>query len=116
MFRNKLLILVSVFIIASILLAACQPQEVVQTVVVTEVVEVAGATQVVEKVITATPEPVEEEVAFLAADGMVPCQPLPEGFAISHSEVAQSSAPEIASATGRPRGEVELVLDLTSQS
>ena len=98
MFRNKLLILVSVFIIASILLAACQPQEVVQTVVVTEVVEVAGATQVVEKVITATPEPVEEEVAFLAADGMVPCQPLP-AMAISHPEVAQSSGPEMASAS-----------------
>jgi len=92
-----LFVLVSVLIVTSMILAACAPQqvEVVKTVVVTEIVEKAGATQVVEKVITATPPPVEEKPAFLKADGMVPCIPLP-AMALSHSEVAQTSAPVIA--------------------
>ncbi len=98
MFRNKVFILVSVLIVASMVLAACAPQTVVQTVVVTEEVMVEGETVVQEKVITATPEPMEEKPAFLAADGMVPCLPLPEGMAISHTPVAQTSAPEKASA------------------
>jgi len=40
---------------------AATPETIVKTVIVTEVVEKPGATQVVEKVITATPEPVVEE-------------------------------------------------------
>ncbi len=108
MSRNKLFILVSIFIVASLVLAACQPTtvEVVKTVVVTEVVEKEGATQIVEKVITATPAPVEEPVAFLKADGMLACKPLP-AMAISHSEVAQSSAPVVANAASKVFGKLE---------
>jgi len=101
MLRNRLFILVSVLIVTSMILAACAPQqvEVVKTVIVTEVVQVEGETVVQEKVITATPEPVGEKPAFLAADSMVPCLALPEGMATSHQTVAQTSAPEKASAS-----------------
>lgn len=104
MSRNKLFILVSIFIIASLVLAACQPTEVVKTVVVTEVVEKAGATQVVEKVITATPEPAQEQPAFLKADSMLPCKPFPAGFEIS-KPTAQTSAPAVASAASKVFGQ-----------
>jgi len=58
MFSSKKLMLVfGILIITSMVLAACGGQPVVETVVVTEVVEVAGTPQVVEKVITATPAP-----------------------------------------------------------
>jgi ABC-type transport system substrate-binding protein len=94
--------------ITSMILAACAPQqvEVVKTVIVTEVVEVEGETVVQEKVITATPEPVEEKPAFLAADGMVPCMPFPEGFELS-KPTAQTSAPSIASAASKVFGKPE---------
>jgi ABC-type transport system substrate-binding protein len=50
------------------------------TVVVTEIVEQPGATQVVEKVITATPAPEmpAEGGGPILAEGLVPCQPMPE--------------------------------------
>jgi hypothetical protein len=58
---HKLFNLLGALVILSLALAACQPQKVVETVVVTEIVEKEGATQVVEKivekVITATPVP-----------------------------------------------------------
>jgi peptide/nickel transport system substrate-binding protein len=58
--------LLSLVILASMLLAACAPaaptaETIIQTVVVTEQVEVAGTPQVIEKVVTATPEPVATE-------------------------------------------------------
>lgn len=58
---HKLFNLLGALVILSLAMAACQPQKVVETVVVTEIVEKEGATQVVEKivekVITATPVP-----------------------------------------------------------
>jgi peptide/nickel transport system substrate-binding protein len=84
MFSSKKLMLVfSVLIVASMVLAACAAQPVVETVIVTEVVEVAGTPEVIEKVITSTPAPeVEEPPAMeegpIMAEGMVPCNPIPE--------------------------------------
>jgi peptide/nickel transport system substrate-binding protein len=59
MYRNKLLVLVSVVVVASMFLAACQPAtvEVVKTVIVTQEVEVEGEKVIQEVVVTATPEP-----------------------------------------------------------
>jgi peptide/nickel transport system substrate-binding protein len=63
MYRNKLLVLISVLVVASMFLSACAPTpvvstvEVVKTVVVTQEVMVAGTPQVQEVVVTATPEP-----------------------------------------------------------
>lgn len=45
------------------LIAACAPEPVVETVVVTEIVEVAGEEKIIEKVITTTPAAVEEAAA-----------------------------------------------------
>ena len=64
MFSSKKLIFIfSALIIASMVLAACAPaaEPVIETVVVTEIVEVEGEEQVVEKIITATPAPEAEE-------------------------------------------------------
>ena len=105
MIRNKLFILVSIIIIASMILAACAPpKEVVKTVVVTEKVTVAGTPQVVEKVITATPEPVQEQPAFLKAEGMVACKPIPQVALSSQPVVAQSPAPAVANAAAKVFG------------
>lgn len=105
MIRNKLFILVSIIIIASMVLAACAPpKEVVKTVVVTEVVEKAGATQVIEKVITATPEPVQAQPAFLKAEGMVACKPIPQVALSSQPAVAQSPASAVANAAAKVYG------------
>jgi hypothetical protein len=80
--RQKALILVSLLIVASMVLAACQPaaaptpETIVETIVVTQIVE--GEVQ--EVIITATPAPVEEVMPEgpIMADGLVPCLPLPE--------------------------------------
>jgi ABC-type transport system substrate-binding protein len=69
-------------IIASMVLAACQPaaaptpERIVETIVVTQIVE--GEVQ--EVIITATPAPVVEAPPEgpIMADGLVPCLPLPE--------------------------------------
>ena len=69
--KKNISIVFALLIIASMALAACQPQveEVVKTVVVTEVVEVEGETvvqtQVVEVVVTPEPEPEMEEPVTL---------------------------------------------------
>jgi ABC-type transport system substrate-binding protein len=83
MFSNKKLMLVfSVLIIASMVLAACGGQAVVETIIVTEVVEIEGTPQVIEKVITATPAPATEEPPSMdgpfMAEGLIPCNPIPE--------------------------------------
>jgi ABC-type transport system substrate-binding protein len=105
MVRNKLFILVSILITASIVLAACAlPKEVVKTVVVTEKVIVAGTPQVVEKVITATPAPVQEKPAFLKAEGMVACKPIPQVTFSSQPAVAQSPALAAANASSKVFG------------
>jgi peptide/nickel transport system substrate-binding protein len=69
--RNKLFVVVSLIVIASMVLAACTTatpekvvEKVIETVVVTEVVE--GET--VEKVVTATPEPEAPPAEFKSAD------------------------------------------------
>lgn len=84
-FRRKWLMFFSLVIILSMALASCtlRAQEVVKTVIVTEVVEVVAGPVVEVRVITATPAPKideKEEVAAgpIPANGLVPCQPLPE--------------------------------------
>jgi len=58
--RSKLLVVLSMVILAAMLLSACQPQA-APTPIIQKVTEiVAGTPQVVEKVITATPEAVTE--------------------------------------------------------
>jgi oligopeptide transport system substrate-binding protein len=54
--KSKTFSLLGLLVVASMILVACAPTEVVKTIVVTEIIE----GEVVEKVITATPEPVEE--------------------------------------------------------
>jgi peptide/nickel transport system substrate-binding protein len=91
--RQKALILVSMLIIASMVLAACQPaaaptaETIIETVIVTQIVE--GEVQ--EVIITATPAPVEEVMPEgpIMADGLVPCLPLPE---LAFGEPAARSA------------------------
>jgi len=84
---SKSLFLLSVFLILSLVLAACAqatptPEKIVETVIV----EVEGEQVVQEKIITATPaaeEPAEEPVAeggpIVVGEGkLVPCLPIPE--------------------------------------
>ena len=106
MFSSKKLMLVfGILIIASMVLAACGgAQPVVETVVVTEIVEVEGEEVVVEKIITATPAPeVEEPPAMeegpiMAEDGLIPCNDIPDlAFNSSGAQMVSLSSPvEIA--------------------
>lgn len=54
---SNILRILSSIILLGMILGACAPQEVVKTVVVTEVIEVEGTPQVVEKVVVVTPTP-----------------------------------------------------------
>jgi len=67
---KKWFALVSLIVVAGMLITACQPEAVVETVVVTQVVEVEGERVVEEVVVTATPapEPTEPPVAAIAPD------------------------------------------------
>jgi len=105
MIKNRMFIVVSAIIVASLVLAACAPTEVVRTVVVTEEVIVEGETVIQEKIITATPEPMKEAPAFLAADSMLPCMPFPEGFELSKPTAQE--APAVASAGSKVFGKLE---------
>jgi peptide/nickel transport system substrate-binding protein len=89
-------IVLSLLIIASLILAACgqqaapQPEEIIKTVVVTQVVE--GET--VEVVVTPTPgaeaeTPTGDVEHYILADEQIPCKPLPEmAFLTTGSEIA----------------------------
>jgi len=57
---RKLMIFISLLTVLSMLLAACAPEKVVETVIVTEVVEKEGKTEVIEKVVVVTPTPAPE--------------------------------------------------------
>lgn len=74
MYKSKLLILISLVVVASMFLAACQPQtvEVVKTVIVTQEVEVEGETVIQEVVVTATPEPTAAPTEAPAAAPLTP--------------------------------------------
>ena len=81
MIRKRLFAITGLVVVVGILVTACQPEKVVETVVVTQVVE----GEPVEVVVTATPsaEEIEEAVEPVAegsipAEGLVPCLPLPE--------------------------------------
>jgi glucose/mannose transport system substrate-binding protein len=117
--KKRLLVLISGLLLVSIVLAACAPpQTIVETVVVTEVVEVEGepvvqeVVKTVEVVITPTPEPMQEQVEIFhwwtapgereAADAMFAAMndaypeveivenPVPGGGGVSHRVVLQS--------------------------
>ena len=105
-FRHKWLMFFSLVIILSMALASCalRAQEVVKTVIVTEVVEVVGDTVVEVQVITATPAPKideKEEVPAgpIPANGLIPCQPLPEAAVtdLEQGELGDVSDPTIVS-------------------
>jgi ABC-type transport system substrate-binding protein len=82
--RSKSLWVLSVLLVLSLVLGACQQAAPVEpeTIIETVVVEVAGTPVVEERIITATPAPMEPEpeaaTGPLMADGMVACLPLPE--------------------------------------
>ncbi|MCK4470922.1 MAG: hypothetical protein KAW49_03965, partial [Anaerolineae bacterium] len=67
---KKWFALVSLIVVAGMLITACQPEAVVETVVVTQVVEVEGERVVEEVVVTATPapEPTEVPLAVIAPE------------------------------------------------
>ena len=95
---KKLMAAFGILIIASLVLAACGGQTVVETIIVTEVVEIEGTPQVIEKVITATPPPATEEPPStegpLLADGMIPCEPIPEfAFNSGSTQMVSLSSP-----------------------
>jgi ABC-type transport system substrate-binding protein len=105
--RNKGLVLISLVVALSIILAACQPappptpERIVETVVVTEIV--AGTP--VEVVVTPTPGPATAEPgASIPAEAMVPCQPLPElAFTAGGARLAEVAAASAAqSAPSKP--------------
>ena len=107
--RQKGLILFSLLIIASMVLAACQPaatptpERVVETVVVTQIVE--GEVQ--EVIITATPAPVtpapEVSEGPILADGLVACLPLPEvAYGTGGARTASLAQVDTASLVTRP--------------
>jgi hypothetical protein len=107
--RPKGLILFSLLIIASMVLAACQPaatptpERIVETVVVTQVVE--GEVQ--EVIITATPAPEtpapEVSEGPIMADGLVACLPLPEiAYGTGGARTASLAQAEPASLVTRP--------------
>jgi ABC-type transport system substrate-binding protein len=93
-------------------LAACAqptPERIVETVIVTEVVEVEGETVVQEVIKTVEVEvevPAEAPAAEgpIMADGMVPCQPLPE-MAWGSVEQASAAAPAPGIVSDVPKAE-----------
>jgi len=90
---KKLMIVLGLVVVASMVLAACQPQTVVQTVVVTEIV--AGTP--VEVIVTATPAPPTGLVipeGPVAAEGMVACNPLPTAALSGSGPAASPAQPE----------------------
>ena len=100
---KKLMGAFGILIIASMVLAACGGQPVVETVIVTEIVEIEGEEVVVEKIITATPPPETEEPPSMEgpfmAEGLVPCNDIPElAFNSSSTQMVSLKSPvQIAS-------------------
>jgi ABC-type transport system substrate-binding protein len=100
--RDRRLIFFSLATILSMILTACgqgatpTPQRVVETVVVTQIVEGTP----VEVVVTPTPGPElpsTGEKTILPADEMVPCMPFPEGIQIEAETQANASSGHLAS-------------------
>jgi hypothetical protein len=106
--RPKGLILFSLLIIASMVLAACQPaaaptpERIVETIVVTQIVE----GEVVEVIITPTPAPETPAPVVsegpIMADGLVPCLPLPEMAYGTGARTASLAQADVASLVNRP--------------
>ena len=104
--RSKSLWVLSVLLVLSLVLGACQqaaPAE-PETIIETVVVEVAGTPVVEERIITATPAPMEPEpeaaTGPLAADSMVACLPIPElpeaaGFTAAAGPSIVSDVPKV---------------------
>lgn len=104
--RSKSLWVLSVLLVLSLVLGACQQAAPVEpeTIIETVVVEVAGTPVVEERVITATPAPVEPEpeaaTGPLMADSMVACLPIPElpeaaGFTAAAGPSIVSDVPKV---------------------
>ena len=92
MLSKKLFALASLILVAGMLVTACQPETIVETVVITKEVEVAGETVIEEVVVTATPEPAPEvEKTLVICQGQEPDTLYVYGgsmLAASHIEVA----------------------------
>lgn len=94
--RQSLLLFFSLLTILSLVLAGCQPapapepERIVETVIVTEIVE----GKPVEIVVTPTPGPEEPEETgghvILPADGLGPCLPFPEGMPIEAGSAGEA--------------------------
>src|SRR4030042_1327542 len=98
--RSKGVVVSSVMIILSMVLAACAPAA-PQTIIETVVVEVAGTPVVQEKVITATAAEVEEVAEGpIMAEGLVACNPVPE---LPSAVSASSSTTPILSDVPKPQ-------------
>ncbi len=113
---KKIMTIMTLFVIGSMVLAACAPKEIIKTITVTEIVEVAGTPEVQEVVkevvITATPEPEPQKLEIFhwwtapgereAADAMFAAlhdkypeievveNPVPGGGGVSHRVVLQA--------------------------
>jgi len=103
MFSKKQFVLTSLVVIVGLLAVGCQPKTVVETkeVVVTQVVE----GEPVEVVVTATPSAegaVEVATEFIPAEGLVPCQPLPDIAGGGSGPGLAAPADSRATDTGQP--------------
>jgi peptide/nickel transport system substrate-binding protein len=101
--NKKLMFVLGLVVVASMVLSACQPQTVVQTVVVTEMV--AGTPQTV--IVTATPAPTTDTgpaipVGPLPAEAMVACNPLPTAALSGSGVVASPAQPQQDITEGSP--------------
>ena len=90
--RSKIFVIFGILVIVSMIMAACQPAATPETVTViqTVVVEKEGET-VIETVVVG--EPSIDYKAIIPADGMVACNPLPEGY-MAETETAAAGAEE----------------------
>ncbi len=90
--RSKIFVVFGILVIASMIMTACQPVAAPETVTIIEtvVVEKEGET-VIETVMVE--EPSIDYSAILPADGMVACNPLPEGY-MAETETAAAASGE----------------------
>jgi branched-chain amino acid transport system substrate-binding protein len=96
-------------LVLAILLTACAPETIVETVVVTEMVEVEGETIVEEVVITATPAPAEESDTILIGGFGPLSSPGSYQGGTEMRQAAEMAVDEVNDAGGVLGKEVELI-------